>query len=78
MKRVPFDPSIPTVKGGERQVQHLAQSALDEIIRKAAEPAAIEELVRDLPTKQIYSLSDGRLLTVWKTTGEVQIGCTKA
>jgi len=57
-------------------MKRLTQTELDDRIRAAARPATVEEIVNETPTKQMYQLSDGRLLTVWKATGKVQVGDT--
>jgi len=58
-------------------MKSLTQTELDEYIRKAL-PAdcAVEELVNETKSTQMYQLSDGRFLKVWKATGKVQIGDT--
>jgi hypothetical protein len=76
VKRVKYDPKLPTIPGGERQGSSLSQKQLDTIIRKAAAPCAIQEMIGDDHATQPYLLSDGRMLRIWKATGECHIGCT--
>jgi hypothetical protein len=77
MRRVKFDPKLPTVSGGQRQVK-LTQAELDSKVRAAAVPAAVESLVRETATYWQYQLSDGRLLKIIKSTGECLVGDTKS
>lgn len=78
MKRVKYDPNLPTILGGERMVKgtKLSQEALGGLIRTAAKPYAIEAMVMESDEHQTYQLSNGTLLRIWKRTGEVQTGDT--
>ena len=78
MKRVRFDPKLPTISGGARQMKgkKLSQETLDGLIRAAAKPHAIEAMLMESDEHQTYQLSNGTLLRIWKRTGEVQTGDT--
>lgn len=90
MKRVKYDKNLPVIPAGNRQVtKHpeettgkptpvapLSQEELDVIINAVAGPAAVEKMIREDAIAQDYLLSDGRMLRIWKKTGECHVGCT--
>ena len=47
------------------------QAQLDSILRAARGPHAIEEMIRETKTTQVYVLSNGKKLTIDKRTGVV-------
>ncbi len=75
VKIVKFDPKLPTLEGGSMHSKKkgLTQEQLDDAVRKAAAPSAVEEMVEETLTKQVYSLSDGSLLTIVKATGATSV-----
>ena len=65
-----------------RPLHKPTKEQLDDLVREAAKPHAIEEVVQQTPTTITYGLSDGQtLLKVWKKTGRIaQVklgGCTR-
>lgn len=73
MKKVPYDPKLPTIPAGQRQVaKPLSQKQLDAIIRKVKGDHAIEELVHDGQYSQVYMLDDGRHLYINKYSGKTR------
>ncbi len=52
---------------------NLTQEQLDRLIRKAAGKNAVEEMVRETRTSQVYVLSDGSTLTISKRSGKTQL-----
>lgn len=74
MKRVRFDPALPTVDGAGRMSEglpKLTQKQLDAAIRKAKGRHAVEQMISDTPGWQDYLLDDRRVLRVYKYTGTV-------
>lgn len=49
----------------------LNQKQLDKIVRESKGNAAVEELIRDTPSYQVYLLSDGTWMRVDKNIGLV-------
>jgi hypothetical protein len=91
MKRVPYDPSLPTLRGGGRLTtpggKHRVgssactgiptiQDQIDNLIRAAARPHAVEAMVRETAITQTYQLDDGSLLRINKRTMQIKRGGT--
>lgn len=72
MKRVKYDPKLPTLPSGARQVP-LTQKQLDALIRKAKGDHAVEELLQDTAARQDYVLDNGSVLRINKFTGVVEV-----
>jgi hypothetical protein len=68
MRNVRYDPKIPTVPSG---LPKITQKEMDEAIRAAARPNAVEEMLADAPGHQDYLLSDGSRLRIYRYTGMV-------
>lgn len=68
MKKHHSDPKIPTVPSG---IPKLSQEQLDDMIRAAARPNAVEKMLTDALGWQDYLLSDGSRLRVFGYTGTV-------
>ena len=85
MKRVKWDPALPTLNGSGKMtdgVLPLWKEQLDDLVRAAAKPHAVDEIVNETSTTITYGLSDGQtLLKVWKKTGRIAQaklgGCTR-
>jgi hypothetical protein len=82
LKRVKYDPSLPTLNGGGRLTpggKHregssactgipTIQAQIDQLIRAAAGNHAVEEMVAETKLTQTYQLDDGSLLRINKRT----------
>lgn len=49
------------------------QEELDRIVRAAAGKNAVEKMTLDTAVRQVYQLSNGTFLTIYKVTGETQL-----
>lgn len=87
MRRVRFDPSLPTLNGGGRLTtpggKHregssactgipTIQQQIDNLIRAAASPHAVEGMVRETAATQTYQLDDGSMLQINKRTMQIK------
>jgi hypothetical protein len=78
VKIVKFDPNLSTLDAAGNigyRVHHtlLNQKRLDDIIRKNAEPNAVEYMANETSSNQEYRLSNGQYLIISKRTGTGRI-----